>query len=65
MSPEVEEWILNKVEEEDNGARPIIRLIQQHIEESISDMIIDSDPILDSKKKTLTAKLDGEKIILK
>lgn len=65
LSPEVEEWILDKVEEEDNGARPIIRLIQQHIEESISDMIIDSDPILDSKKKTLTAKLDGEKIILK
>ena len=65
LSPEVEEWMLKKVEEEDNGARPIIRLIQQNIEEAISDMIINSDPILNSKKKTLTAKLDGDKIILK
>lgn len=65
LSSEVEEWMLKKVEEEDNGARPIIRLIQQNIEEAISDMVIDSDPVLNSKKKTLTAKLDGEKVILK
>lgn len=65
LSSEVEEWMLKKVEEEDNGARPIIRLIQQNIEEAISDMVIDSDPVLNTKKKTLTAKLDGEKVILK
>lgn len=65
LSPIVEEWILKKVEDEDNGARPIIRLIQQNIEETISDMIINSDPIINTKKKTLTAKLDGDKIILK
>lgn len=65
LSPEVEEWILKKVEEEDNGARPIIRILQQYIEETISDMIINEDPLLNTKKKTLTAKLDGEKIILK
>ena len=65
LSPEVEEWILKKVEEEDNGARPIIRLIQQHIEEAISDMVINEDPVLNLKKKVLTAKLDGDKIVLK
>ena len=65
LSPEVEEWILKKVEEEDNGARPIIRIIQQNIEETISDMVINEDPVLNTKKKTLTAKLDGDKIVLK
>lgn len=65
LTPEVEEWILKKVEEEDNGARPIIRIIQQYIEENISDMVINEDPLLKSKKKYLTAKLDGENIVLK
>ena len=65
LSEEVEEWILKKVEEEDNGARPIIRIIQQYIEEIISDMVINDDPILKTKKKYLTAVLDEDKIILK
>ena len=65
LSKEVEDWILDNVEKEDNGARPIIRILQQNIEETISDMIIEEDPILDSKKKTLTAKLKDNKIILK
>ena len=65
LSEEVEEWILKKVEEEDNGARPIIRIIQQYIEEIISDMVINDDPILKTKKKYLTAVLDKDKIILK
>jgi len=65
LSSEVVDWVLKKVEEEDNGARPIIRIIQQYIEEAISDMIINEDPVLNTKKKTLTAKLDGDKIVLK
>ena len=65
LSPEVEDWILDIVEKEDNGARPIIRIIQQNIEENISDMIINDSPVLNTKKKVLTAKLENDKIILK
>ena len=65
LSPEVEDWILDAVEKEDNGARPIIRIIQQNIEENISDMIINDSPVLSTKKKVLTAKLENDKIILK
>ena len=35
------------------------------IEENISDMVINEDPILNLKKRTLTAKLDNDKIVLK
>ncbi len=65
LSPEVEDWVLDAVEKEDNGARPIIRIIQQNIEEIISDMIINDSPILNTKKKVLTTKLENDKIILK
>ena len=70
LSPEVEDWILDKVEKEDNGARPIIRIIQQYIEETISDMVINEDLVLRLKRNYLTAKLDKSdnpegKIVLK
>lgn len=65
LSKEVEEWILDKVEKEDNGARPIIRIIQQNIEEAISDMVIGEDPLIKSKRKVLTAKLEDDKVVLK
>lgn len=65
LSPEVERWILDKVESEDNGARPIIRLLQQYIEETITDMVINDDPILKLKKKSLVAKLENDNIVLK
>ena len=65
LSKEVEEWILDKVEKEDNGARPIIRIIQQHIEEAISDMVINEDPLIKSKRKVLNAKLEDDKVVLK
>lgn len=64
LSKEVEDWILNKVEEEDNGARPIIRILQQYIEENISDLVINDEEIIKSRRKTLTAKLEDDKIIL-
>ena len=65
LSPEVEDWVIDKVEKEDNGARPIIRILQQNIEENIADMIINEDNILDMKKKTLTAKLINDEIVIK
>ena len=64
LSKEAEEWILDKVEKEDNGARPIIRLLQQYIEENVSDLVINDDEIIKNRKKTLTAKLEDDKIIL-
>lgn len=64
LSPEVEEWILDKVEKEDNGARPIIRIIQQYIEEVICDMVINGDPILTQEKDILEAKLNNDEIVL-
>ena len=64
LSPEVEDWILEKVEKEDNGARPIIRFIQQYIEETISDMVINDDPVLKLKRKYLIAKMDDDKIVV-
>lgn len=65
LSPEVESWVIEKVEKEDNGARPIIRLLQQNIEETIADMIINEDKILNTKRKTLVAKLENDNIIIK
>lgn len=65
LSKDVEEWILDKVEAEDNGARPIIRIIQQYIEENISDLVINDDELIKSRRKTLTAKLEDDKIVLK
>ena len=64
LSKEVEDWILDKVEEEDNGARPIIRILQQYIEENVSDLVINDEEIIKSRRKTLTAKLEDDKIIL-
>lgn len=64
LSPEVENWILDKVEKEDNGARPIIRILQQYIEETISDMVINDNPILKLKRKYLVAKLGDDNVVV-
>jgi ATP-dependent Clp protease ATP-binding subunit ClpC len=65
LTEEVETWILDKVETEENGARPIIRHLQQNIEEELSTMIIEDNKILKSNKKTLKAYIKNDKIILK
>lgn len=65
VSKDVEKWLLDKVEKEDNGARPIIRLLQQDIEEELSSMIINDDNILKSTNKKLKAYVKDDKIILK
>lgn len=65
INKDVEKWLLDKVEKEDNGARPIIRLLQQDIEEELSTMIVNNDELLDSNKKSLKAVIKDDKIILK
>ena len=65
LTKDVKNWILDKVEKEDNGARPIIRLLQQEIEEELSNLIVENDDILNTPQKYITASLQNEKIILK
>ena len=62
ISKTVEEWLLDKVETEDNGARPIIRMLQQDIEEEIANLYVDEDPIVMSNKKVLNVDLVDGKI---
>lgn len=65
ITKDVEKWILDKVEKEDNGARPIIRHLQQNIEEELATMIVDEHKSLKTNKKTLKAHIKNDKIILK
>lgn len=64
LTEDVENWLLDKVEHEDNGARPIIRLLQQDIEEELTTMII-NDELLKIDNTSLTATIENDKIILK
>ena len=65
LSPDVEDWILDKVEKEDNGARPIIRIIQQYIEEVITDMVIEGSEALETDNPSLMAYLEDDNIVLR
>ena len=65
LSPDVEDWILDKVEKEDNGARPIIRIIQQYIEEIITDMVIEGNEALETDNPSLMAYLEDDNIVLR
>ena len=61
ITKSVEDWLINKVESEDNGARPIIRMLQQDIEEEIANLFVEEDPLVVNKKKIINVDLvDGE-----
>ena len=62
ISKKVEGWLLDKVESEDNGARPIIRMLQQEIEEEIANLYVDEDPVIMNNKKIINVDLVDEKI---
>ena len=62
ISKKVEDWLLDKVESEDNGARPIIRMLQQEIEEEIANLYVDEDPLVINNKKIINVDLVDEKI---
>ena len=65
ITKNVEDWLIDKVESEDNGARPIIRMLQQEIEEEIANLYIDEDPSIINNKKFINVDLiDGEIKIL-
>ena len=65
LTEDVENWLLDKVEKEDNGARPIIRLLQQEIEEELTTMIVNDDELLKTDNASLKATIENDKIILK
>ena len=65
ISPDLEKWLIAKVEKEDNGARPIIRMLQQEIEESVANMIIQEDELMNEDKKVLYADIENDKVIIK
>lgn len=65
LSDDVRNWILDRVELEHNGARPIIRLLEQEIEEEIANLVINESKILNKRGNKLTAELSDDKIILK
>ena len=57
----VEDWLIDKVETEDNGARPIIRMLQQEIEEEIANLYVEEDPRVINNRKILNVDLiEGE-----
>jgi ATP-dependent Clp protease ATP-binding subunit ClpC len=61
ITKNVEEWLIDKVGSEDNGARPIIRMLQQEIEEEVANLYVEEDPIVINNKKILNVDLvDGE-----
>ena len=64
ISPSLEEWLLTKVEKEDNGARPIIRMLQQEIEEAVADLIINEDSLMNEERKVLHADIKEDKVII-
>ena len=61
ITKSVEDWLINKVESEDNGARPIIRMLQQDIEEEIANLYVEENPLVINNKKIINVDLvDGE-----
>jgi ATP-dependent Clp protease ATP-binding subunit ClpC len=61
ITKSVEDWLIDKVESEDNGARPIIRMLQQDIEEEIANLYVEEDKRVINNKKVLNVDLiDGE-----
>lgn len=61
ITPEAKEFIAKSGYDKQFGARPLRRAIQQHLEDTISELIIENSPPKNSK---LLAQLEGEKIKL-
>ena len=61
ITKNVEDWIIEKVDSEDNGARPIIRMLQQDIEEEIANLYVEENPLVINNKKIINIDfVDGE-----
>ena len=64
ITKNVEDWLINKVESEDNGARPIIRMLQQDIEEEIANLYVEEDTRVMNNKKIINVDLVDDEIAI-
>jgi ATP-dependent Clp protease ATP-binding subunit ClpC len=64
ISKNVEDWLIDKVESEDNGARPIIRMLQQEIEEEIANLYVEEDARIMNNKKIINIDLIDDEIVI-
>lgn len=64
ISKNVEDWLIDKVESEDNGARPIIRMLQQEIEEEIANLYVEEDKRVINNKKIINIDLIDDEIVI-
>jgi ATP-dependent Clp protease ATP-binding subunit ClpA len=64
ISKKVEDWLIDKVEIEDNGARPIIRMLQQDIEEEIANLYVEEDTRVMNNKKIINVDLVNDEIAI-
>ena len=64
ISKKVEDWLIDKVEIEDNGARPIIRMLQQDIEEEIANLYVEEDTRVMNNKKIINVDLVDDEIAI-
>jgi ATP-dependent Clp protease ATP-binding subunit ClpA len=64
ITKSVEDWLIDKVESEDNGARPIIRMLQQEIEEEIANLYVEEDPLVVNNKKIINVDLVDDEIVI-
>ena len=64
ITKSVEDWLIDKVESEDNGARPIIRMLQQEIEEEIANLYVEEDPLVLNNKKIINVDLVDDEIVI-
>ena len=64
ISKNVEDWLIDKVESEDNGARPIIRMLQQDIEEEIANLYVEEDTRVINDKDIIDVDLIDDEIAI-
>ena len=64
ISKNVEDWLIEQVETEDNGARPIIRMLQQNIEEEIANLYVEENPLVMNNKKIINVDLVEDEIAI-
>lgn len=64
ITKSVEDWLIDKVESEDNGARPIIRMLQQEIEEEIANLYVEEDPLVVNNKRIINVDLVDDEIVI-
>ena len=61
ITPEAKRWIAQQGYDKQFGARPLRRAIQQHLEDGISELIVEKDL---QPNSTITAELKDDKVVI-